>query len=350
MLQKDLRIVIPAFRTGETIRKCIYAILDAMTFHTSWEIIVVDNGQNPNLELMLNDFNVKILQKDEIQSAAYARNEGAKNFLTGILVFIDSDVVCEKDCIRNLIKPLQENVCDATIGNYSKNIKGLSFSQKYKQIYINHIYSRDGSHIKNDFWTAICCVDAKVFHKLGGFNTNFKGANGEDQEFGIRLTQNTYTVLSVKNANGQHLNPYGVLNIIRNDLKKGLIAVKNSLENRVPLSDNRHSKMSDILAVFFSIITVVILLCSTVCENILFGSLITFLMWLLYRIALCRTFFKIGGFIFFIKSLLLMFALDLIRFACVVIGFVKHKLTLLLTDDTLNHIQFQYNNETKYDT
>jgi len=348
-LQKDLRIVIPAFRTGETIRNCIHAILEAMTFHTSWEIIVVDNGQNPNLELLLKDFNVKILQRDEIHSAAYARNEGTKNFLTGILVFIDSDVVCEKDCIRNLIKPLQENLCDATIGNYSKNIKGLSFSKKYKQIYINHIYSRDGSHIKNDFWTAICCVDAIVFHKLGGFNTNFKGANGEDQEFGIRLTQKGFTVLSVKNANGQHLNPYGVLNIMKNDLKKGLTAVHNSLENNVPLSDNRHSKMRDILAVFFSIITIVFLLFSTINEHLLFGSLLALVMWHLCRISLCRTFFQIGGLIFFTKSLILMFCLDLIRFTCVVIGFAKHKLTTLLTNDTLNHIQFQYNNDTKID-
>ena len=44
-----------------------------------------------------------------------------------------------------------------------------------------------------------------------------------------------------------------------------------------------------------------------------------------------------------------MFCLDLIRFTCVVIGFAKHKLRLLFTNDTLNHIQLQYNNDTKYD-
>ncbi len=173
-LKKEIRIVIPAFNACNTIQKSIEAILEAIDFHESWEIVVVDNGQNPDLVHLLVDYPVTILKRDKYHSAAYARNEGAKGFSNGKLIFIDSDVICERDCIKNLIKPLHSNLCNATIGNYSKNIKGLSFSQKYKQLYINHIYDREDSNIKNDFWTAICSVDAKVFNKLNGFNTNFK--------------------------------------------------------------------------------------------------------------------------------------------------------------------------------
>ncbi|MBK7573409.1 MAG: glycosyltransferase family 2 protein [Bacteroidetes bacterium] len=340
-LQKDIRIVIPAFKAIDTIQKCIDAVLDAISFHESWEIIIVDNGQNPDLIKLLKDYPVTVLKQDENQSAAFARNEGAKGFLNGILVFIDSDVVCEKDCIDSLIKPIQNNLCNATIGNYSKNIKGLSFSQKYKQLYINHIYSREGSKIKNDFWTAICSVDAKVFNKLSGFNTNFKGANGEDQEFGIRLTKNGYNVLSVRNANGQHLNPYGILNIIRNDFRKGLTAVKNSLENKVPFSDNRHSKIGDILAVFFAVMTVTFLTISVLNSDSLFGSIATFLLWFICRISLNITFFKNGGVIFFIRTLLLMFCLDLIRCTCVIIGFVKNKLLKVSTNEETNVVSIR---------
>lgn len=335
-LQKDLRIVIPAHKALDTIQHCVCAVLEAITFHKSWEILIVDNGQNPNLVKILKDYPVTVLKKDKNQSAAYARNEGAKGFLNGILVFIDSDVVCEKDCIENLIKPVHNNLCDATIGNYSKNIKGLSFSQKYKQLYINHIYSRDGSKIKNDFWTAICSVDAKVFNKLSGFNTNFKGANGEDQEFGIRLTKNGYNVLSVRNANGQHLNPYGILNIVRNDFRKGLTAVNNSLVNKVPFSDNRHSKTRDILSVFFAVTTSIFLIISLLNSDFLIGSITTFLLWFICRISLNITFFKSGGVIFSIGALLLMFCLDLIRCACVIIGFVKNKLLIVSTKEETN--------------
>ena len=325
-LQKDIRIVIPAFKALDTIQKCIDAVLVSITFHKSWEILIVDNGENPNLETLLKSYPVTILKRQENQSAAYARNEGVKGFLNGILVFIDSDVICEKDCIKNLINPIQNNLCNATIGNYSKNTYGLSFSQKYKQLYINHIYSREGSKIKNDFWSAICSIDVKVFNKVGGFDINFKGANGEDQELGIRLTKYGYNVLSVKNANGQHLNPYGVLNIIRNDFKKGITAVKNSLENNISFSDNRHSKRRDILSVSFAVMTISFLIFTPLNLIFLFGTLIFLSLWFTCRIELSIAFLKNGGFIFFTEAVILMYFLDLIRFICVVIGVIKYKL------------------------
>lgn len=339
--KKDVRIVIPVFNSGNTIVRCLEALRKTMNFNPSWEIIVVDNGQNPDLIPLLKNYPAIVLKKDEVHSAAYARNEGARGFLKGILVFIDSDVICEKNCIQHLVEPVKNGLCQATIGNYSKNLQGLSFSQKYKQLYIHHIYDRAGSNIKNDFWTAICSVDAGVFHSLNGFDSSFKGANGEDQEFGMRLTKNGHSVLSVKNAYGQHLNPYGIFNIIRNDLKKGLIAVKNSIDHQVPLSDNRHSKAGDILSVIFAVTTVLFSSLFLADSTLLLGIIISFSLWLLYRINLSTTFLKSGGFLFFTGALLLMFILDLIRFICVVMGVLKYKLLKKASQENAKAVPIQ---------
>lgn len=323
-MQKDLRIVVAAYNADKTIIPCIDAIIDALTFHKSWEIYITDNGQNYQLQEILKDYPVTILKRDKINSAAYARNEGSKNFNEGVLIFIDSDVVCQKQCIENLFNPLNKNKCHASIGNYSTNVAGLKFSQKYKQLYIHHIYNNSSFDIKNDFWTAICAVDAQVFNKLGGFDVSFMGANGEDQEFGIRLTRSGYSVLFVNNALGKHLNPYGVFNIIKNDFKKGLKAVKNSLDNKVPLSDNRHAKMTDKIAVLFAISTLV--LQAFVFFNIYFIylSFLSFLPWLCFRSKLILTFIKNGGGLFFLKAILFVFCLDIVRFICVILGFYKY--------------------------
>lgn len=324
--QKEIRIVIPAFKACDTILSCLEAVLISISFHQSWEIIIVDNGGNPNIQLLLKGYPITILERFNDESAAYARNEGAKGFNNGILVFIDSDVICEENCIKNLINPIQKKYSDATIGNYSKKVKKLNFSQKYKQLYINHIYSRTSSVVKNDFWTAICSVDAKVFHDLNGFNEIFKGANGEDQEFGIRLTKSGYRILSAKNAKGKHLHPYDLFNIIRNDFKKGLTAVKNSLEHDVPFSDNRHSRLLDILSVFFSVLTTSIFTFNIFYSCFLMACITTFLLWFMCRISLSYSFLKSAGLFFFLRALMLMFSLDLIRFTCVVIGILKHKI------------------------
>ena len=325
-LHKDLRVVVAAYNADKTIQTCIDAIIAALNFHESWEIYVVDNGQNFQLSKILKNFPVIILKRDILNSAAFSRNEGAKKFNNGVLVFIDSDVVCEKKCIEKLIVPIIQKKCHASIGNYSTNVNGLKFSQKYKQLYIHHIYNNSSFDIKNDFWTAICAVDAHVFNELGGFDVSFMGANGEDQEFGIRLTRFGYSVLFVNNALGKHLNPYGVFNIIKNDFKKGLKAVKNSLDNKVPLSDNRHAKMNDKIAVLFSISTMVLLTFVIFNKYFLYLSLLSFLPWLFFRSKLIQTFIKNGGVFFFLKAMLFMFCLDIIRFICVVLGFLKYYL------------------------
>ena len=337
---KAIRIVIPAYNSGATIRKCVTAILASVDLPHPPEIVVVDNGKNSEIENLLREFPITLIKRQKSQGAAYARNEGAKDFLNGILVFIDSDVICEKKCIKELIAPLQQHLCDATIGNYSQNIEGLSFSQSYKQLYINHIYGRKGLSIKNDYWTAICAVDAQVFHKLNGFNTNYKKSNGEDQEFGFRLTKNGYHVMPVNHANGQHHNSYGILNIFKNDYKKGHIAVVNSLENQISLSDNRHSKKQDIIAVLFANLAFISLLFIPIHFSFIISYGLFFSLWFMFRFSLSKVFFKYGGVLFFMKAIFFMYCLDLIRCLCVITGVLDAK--LINKYSTRRNKQFQY--------
>jgi cellulose synthase/poly-beta-1,6-N-acetylglucosamine synthase-like glycosyltransferase len=321
-----LRVVIPAYKTGDTIVACVEALFKALNFIRGTEVVVVDNGGNSDLAQLLKNFPVNILKRTQKQSAAYARNEGARDFNEGILVFIDSDVIVEPKCVERLISPLLNGECDATIGNYSKKTDGLNFAQAYKQLYISHIYERKNSGIRNDFWTAIAAVKAGVFNELNGFDASFKGANGEDQELGIRLTKANFKVMSVTDANGQHRNPYTVAGIIKNDFRKGLTAVQNSVNNKVSLKDNRHAQLTDILAVVFSASVFPAIIAALWWPQLWILSTIFFLSWFLCRRQLAFCFLTKLGLWFFLRSLVLMFLLDITRFLCVVIATFKFKL------------------------
>lgn len=321
----QLRVIIPAYNSPpNVITNCISAIEKALSFSKTWEIIVVDNGRNENLAQTLATYSVKVLKRTQMASAAYARNEGASSFHEGIIIFIDSDVICEPNCIEELIKPIQKRLCNATIGNYSQNLQGLSFPQKYKQLYIHHVYSKENVQIRHDFWTAISAIDAQVFHQLQGFDTRFKGANGEDQEFGIRLSKRHFQVFSVPHANGQHLNPYNIIGIIKNDFKKGVRAVQNSFHNKVPLSDNRHASKNNMWAVIFAVLSVFFLAASIFLPSFIWLSVILGMCWFLCRIKLAHIFLQNAGIIFLLKTILLMFILDLVRCLCVGVGILKH--------------------------
>lgn len=320
-----IRIIIPVFRSQGFLPRCLSALPAALGILPAEQVecVVVDNGFNPNLAQELSNFEVKCLSAQDFHSAAYARNCGAAGFVDGILVFIDHDVICEPGCIERLVVPIIVGQADGCIGNYSTSTQGLAFGQTYKQLYIHHIYSRKDGLARNDFWTAISAVAARVFHHLQGFDTRFMGANGEDQEFGIRLTQQGYKVLTVGSAMGQHLNPYTAWGIIKNDYKKGVRAVCNSLENAVPLSDNRHASNHDKIAVLSSVFFVFFLILMPFMIVALWSALLFALAWLACRRQLLGVYFKAQSLTFFFASLGLMLVLDWVRFACIVVGFTK---------------------------
>lgn len=313
-----IRIVIPAYKAETTIVACVMAVLNAAKNLLHYEIVITDNGGNPNLEKLLAPFPVRLISCTEKASAAYARNKGAEDLHKGILVFIDSDVIIETNTLEELIFPIQKGKAHASIGNYSKKVTKMTFAQQFKQLYIHTVYLKENQEIKNDYWTAIAAVDITVFHELKGFDTSFSGANGEDQEFGIRLTQHGYTTAVASKALGKHLKTYTLNGIIENDYKKGLRALKNSQENQVPLSDNRHAKKEAILAVFTACMGLLTLLIGIVFPITLVVALICFISWWWNRRAFFASFHKAKGIQFSIKAGALLFVLELVRASCVI--------------------------------
>lgn len=326
-VNNPIRIVVPAFNAGKTILQCVQAIIDATIHFAVWELVVVDNGSNKELKNKLKQTPAQIINAQELPSAAYARNKGAQGFNDGIIIFIDSDVIVEIESLYQLVQPILNKQAFATIGNYSKDVSDLNFAQSYKQLYIHHMYKQKSQLIQNDFWTAISAVDSKTFHSLQGFDSSFKGANGEDQEFGIRLTTNGYKIFSISRAMGKHLNPYTLGKIIGNDYRKGLTAMSNSLVNKVPLNDNRHAKVRSVISVLLATFTPIYFLLSLIFNLPINITFIFVLLWVVFRLNLIQCFAQAKGFAFIVKSIFLIYALDIVRFTCVVSGYKNHLTT-----------------------
>jgi glycosyltransferase involved in cell wall biosynthesis len=330
-MNTPIRIVVPAFNAERTILPCVQAIIHATRYFATWELVVVDNGSNADLANVLRQTPAQIIHARELSSAAYARNEGVQTFKNGIIIFIDSDVVVEIESLYHLVQPILNKQAIATIGNYSKDVTDLSFAQSYKQLYIHHMYQQKSQLVQNDFWTAISAVDAQAFQSLQGFDTTFKGANGEDQEFGIRLTTAGYKIMSTSRAIGKHLNPYTLNKIIRNDYRKGLTAMSNSLVNDVPLSDNRHAKVRSIVSVMLATFIPFYFLLSLLFNLPLSLTALFVLLWVVFRLNLIQCFAENKGIVFLMKSIFLIYTLDVVRFACVVVGYKNHWTTRKLT-------------------
>lgn len=247
------RVVVPAFRAIATIKECAGAIACSRA-NAAIEIVVVDDGENPGLDQLLSDLPVTIKRTGGSGSAAVARNLGAADFPSGVLLFIDADVLVHPATLQLLLSPILEDRADAVVGNYSQDVSGHGFAAKYKQLYISCVYDRRAGYLYNDFWTAIGAIDASTFWALAGFNQSVLGACGEDGELGVRLTAAGRRILGVPEATGRHLHKFNLRSLIVNDWRKGRIALQNRASSKCPLSDNKHAGPRDILSVILAVV------------------------------------------------------------------------------------------------
>ena len=316
----SLLIVIPVRRVTNTLPRCLAAVRDSF-LDIPLDIVVVDDDDVDNrLEEQLARFNIRVLRSSRPGSAAAARNLGSSLLKEGILVFLDSDVILDRQAIRRLIEPIQSGRVEATVGNYSRQVQGMTFLQQYKQLYISTVYGRERKYLSKEFWTAIGAIRADVFHRLKGFDSNFKGAGGEDTDMGHRLTGAGYRIMSVLDATGIHLHHYTLSGLLRNDFRKGIQILLCSYRNQGGINDNRHSSPYDVLAVC--------------CAYLLVGSLSALVLlpglawvrwlpipilfaWALFRLDLFRTYLPLGG-RFLSRAIPLAWSLDLVRGLCVI--------------------------------
>ncbi len=314
-----MRIVIPAYHAADTILICIRSILRS---DFSGEIVVVDDGKNDNLGEQLVAYPVQVIQTKGAIGAAQARNYGATGYTGDILIFIDADVEVEKDTIHLLTNPICQGLSEATVGNYSRNTDGMNFAQKYKQLYISHIYSRRSGYIQNEFWTAIGAIRADIFTELGGFCSAFEP--GEDTELGYRLNQKGGRILVVPSAYGKHWKPYTYRSMILNDLRKGIRITSLYLETKEHISTYRHSSRRDILSVALAYALALLLLCCAFLFNPLFVvALLGALVFYVAARADLFAAFKGQGGVFLAQSVLTAFLLDMVRGLCVIVGLYK---------------------------
>lgn len=95
-------MIIPAFNREKTIERCMNSVIRSWK-PKSTEIIIVDDGSSDNTIKLLQKYKkIKILRNKERLGAAYSRNKGILNSKGKYVLFVDSDVALNKNCIKKL--------------------------------------------------------------------------------------------------------------------------------------------------------------------------------------------------------------------------------------------------------
>ena len=167
------------------------------------EIIIVDDGSTDGTRNLLEKW-VKlkrgyqkfIILKSKNKGPADSRNLGILKSRNKLIAFTDDDVIVHKHWIKYITLKLINSSDDlAGVGGTVKSVKNDILSQYY----VEHKILEAPKNL-NYIPTVNCCFRKKELIDVGGFNTNFSFAGGEDTDLSLRLRNNGFYFLKEKRA------------------------------------------------------------------------------------------------------------------------------------------------------
>lgn len=191
-------VIIPTYNEEKHIKKCIEAIKSQTFKH--FEIIIVDDGST--------DLTKKIILKEDVRlfcllhgGPGQAKNFGAKMAKGKIIVFVDADIVIDKNYLKKIINPIitGKAICTHTLSEYVGNV-GNIWSNCWN---INSNLPKANRIPKKDKTNGVAfrAIRKDIFLKLGGFNPKLGYIDDRS------LSKQNIISIPVVNAKCYHYNP-----------------------------------------------------------------------------------------------------------------------------------------------
>ena len=167
------------------------------------EVLVIDDNSTDGTKEILkkwkgvsSKYNKRILLKEKNKGPADSRNRGIEISKNELIAFTDDDVIVDKLWLKYITSKLQNShEMLVGVGGSVKSIKGDILSQYYVEHRI-----LEAPKSLNYLPTVNCCLKKKALLKIGGFNTSFSFAGGEDTDICLRLRRKGYYFLKERKA------------------------------------------------------------------------------------------------------------------------------------------------------
>jgi O-antigen biosynthesis protein len=105
----QVSVIVPVFNSATTIQACVESLRTLDYPKENLELIVIDNGSTDRTADVLNQYHdqLRILGENK-RGAAAARNRGLRDARGEIIALTDADCVVDKDWLKHIISPLQD--------------------------------------------------------------------------------------------------------------------------------------------------------------------------------------------------------------------------------------------------
>lgn len=206
-MKPTISIVVAIFNRKDE----LFELLQSLSFQTDkdFEVIIVDDGSKidlrPTIELFQDRMTIFFYRKDN-SGPGLSRNYGARRANNDWLVFVDSDVIVEKDYIENIKENIISQPCDA-FGGADKAHRGFNLMQKAISYSMTSVFTTGGIRGSKKAVSKFqprsfnMGVRKAAFEKVGGFS---EMRIGEDPDLSMTLWENGFTTAFYDNIGVYH--------------------------------------------------------------------------------------------------------------------------------------------------
>jgi GT2 family glycosyltransferase len=218
-------VIIPTYNRPRELRWCLRALSSLDYPRDRVEIIVVDDGNNVSVGSVVASFedrlNVTLVRQRHAGPAA-ARNTGAMRARGEFLVFTDDDCAPAPDWLQRLAARFVHGSHQAVGGKTINALRGNRYSVA-SQIVVDYLcrwYNTDPERARFSSSNNVA-IPAKAFRAIGGFDTTFTRAAGEDREFCDRLLYHGYALVYAPEVLVCHLHSLTLATFLKQHFKYG---------------------------------------------------------------------------------------------------------------------------------
>lgn len=177
-------IVVPLYQDADSIELCL-ATLVAQTVRDRLAIIVVDDGSRDGGDVAAERYPVRLIRQRNAGPAA-ARNRGAAEAVSPILLFLDSDCTVEPNWAEKVLACFADPSVMSVLCPLAAAVEGIVPALVQSEIEERYARLREGARPVDFLAGAAFAIRTEAFSKLGGFNESFR--YNEDVELAFRLT------------------------------------------------------------------------------------------------------------------------------------------------------------------
>jgi glycosyltransferase involved in cell wall biosynthesis len=250
MAHETVSVVVPAYNAEKFIGKTIKALQEQT--YKDVEIIIVDDGSSDQTKSIIQTFQrIKYIFQPNAGPAS-ARNRGGQEAQSNILFFTDSDCIPQKDWIEKMMTGFTDESIAVVCGSYGiANPESVLAKCIHKEILYRH------HHLVPDypkvFGSYNFAIRKNVFNQVGGFNTSYRFASGEDNDLSYKIIQAGLKIFFKKDALVDHFHTSRIRKYLREQYRHGFWRAKMYFDFPNMMKGDGYTFWKDAMEVVFAL-------------------------------------------------------------------------------------------------